>query len=155
MDPKQRFPRIKMVAAATLVLFLAGCERSGNARFTPDADVARSSLQTALTAWRDGRPCGPIEGTPPIRVADSLWQNGQQIASFEIGDELADADGTKQYPVKLTLKKGGKVEDVRYIVNGRDPVWIFSETDYKRMIDMGNGTEPAKPRAAAGRRGGH
>jgi hypothetical protein len=140
--------------AAALLLPLAGCDGSGNARFAPDADVARSSLETALTAWRDGRPCGPIEGTPPIRIADSRWQNGEQIASFQIGDEQADQDGTKQFPVKLTIKKSGTVEDVRYIVHGRDPVWIYSEADYKRMIDMGNGAEPAKARPAAGRRGG-
>jgi hypothetical protein len=154
MDPKQRSSLMAMAAAATLALFLAGCEGTGNARFTPDADVARSSLQTALNAWRDGSPCGPIEAKPPIRVADSLWQNGQQIESFQVGDEQADADGTKQFPVKLTIKKTGKVEDVRYVVYGRDPVWVFSEADYKRMIDMGNGAEPAKPRSASGRRGG-
>ncbi len=156
----RRFPLIAVAFAATLLSSMAGCEGTGNARFIPDADAARSSLETALGAWRDGKPCGPIEGTPPIRVADSAWQNGEQIASFEIGDEEADADGTKQFPVKLTLKKGGKVQEVRYIVNGRDPVWIFSEADYKRMIDMGNGEatgkrpKSAKPRSSAGERGG-
>jgi hypothetical protein len=154
MNRTFRMPAASMAAAAMLVVFVAGCEGTGTARFTPDAEVARSSLQTALTAWRDGKPCGPIEAKPPITVADSLWQNGQQIQSFEIGDEQADADGTKQYPVKLTLKKSGKVEEVRYMVHGRDPVWIYSETDYKRMVDMGNGTEPAKPRGASTRRPG-
>ncbi len=154
MNPKQRVPLIGLLAAAAMAISLAGCEGTGNARFAPDADVARKSLQTTLDAWRDGKPCGPIESTPPIQVADSLWQSGQQIDSFAIGDEQSDDDGTKQFPVKLTLKKTGKVEDVRYFVHGRGPVWIYSETDYKRMIDMGNGTEPAKPRAAAGRRGG-
>jgi hypothetical protein len=154
MNPRFRHPATQMAAVAMLVLFTAGCEGSGNARFTPDAEVARSSLQTALTAWRDGKPCGPIEGKPSIHVADSLWQNGQQIQSFEIGDEQSDEDGIKKFSVKLTVTKTGKVESVSYYVNGRDPVWIYSETDYKRMVDMGNGTEPAKPRGAAGRRGG-
>ncbi len=154
MKPKQHVSLMGMVAAVAMALSLAGCEGTGNARFVPDADVARSSLETALGAWRDGKPCEPIESTPPIRIADSLWQGGQQIESFAIGDEESDDDGTKQFPVKLTLKKTGKVEGVRYYVHGRNPVWIYSETDYKRMIDMGNGTEPAKPRGAAGRRGG-
>lgn len=154
MNRTFRIPAPPLAPATMLVLFVAGCGGAGNARFTPDADVARSSLQTALAAWQDGKPYGPIEATPPIRVADSPWQNGQQIQSFEIGDEQADSDGTKQYPVKLTFKKSGKVEEVRYYVHGRDPVWIYSETDYKRMVDMGNGTEPAKPRGTTGRRGG-
>jgi hypothetical protein len=153
MNANHHHRLIGMAAAATFVLSLAGCEGTGNARFVPDAELARSSLQTALSAWRDGRPCGPIESTPPIRIADSLWQNGQQIGSFEIGDEQADADGTKQFPVKLTLKKDGKTREVRYMVHGRDPVWVFSEADYKRMIDMGNGTESAKPGKSTRRRG--
>jgi hypothetical protein len=139
--------------AAAILLLPAGCGDTSGARYAPNADVARSSLEAALTSWRNGQACGPIEATPPIRVADSRWQNGQQIAAFEIGDGKADEDGAKQFPVKLTLKKDGKVEEVRYVVYGRDPVWVYSETDYKRMIDMGNGTEPAKPRGAPGRRG--
>jgi hypothetical protein len=149
-----RIPATPMFAAAALVLFVAGCGGQGNAKFTPDAEVAKTSLQTALDVWREGKPCGPIEAKPPIRISDSLWQNGEQIQSFEIGDEEPGEEGIKQFPVKLTIKKTGKVESVRYYVNGRDPVWIYSEMDYKRMVDMGNGTEPAKPRGAAGRRGG-
>jgi hypothetical protein len=106
----------------------------------------------ALTAWRDGRPCGPIEATPPVRVADSLWQGGQAIEAFQIGDEQAAEDGTKRFPVKLTMKKTKAVQEVRYIVYGRDPVWVFSEADYRRMIDMGNGPETSKRRPGRSRR---
>jgi predicted small lipoprotein YifL len=160
MKHVRRFPLIATALAAALLSSLAGCGGTGNARYIPDAEVARASLETALGAWRDGKPCGPIEGTPPIRVADSAWQNGEQIASFEIGDEQAADDGAKEFPVKLTLKKDGKVRDVRYVINGRDPVWIYSEADYKRMNEMGNGEatckrpNAAKPRSSAGERGG-
>jgi hypothetical protein len=141
-------------AAVASLPALAGCDATGGARYVPPADVARTSLEAALAAWRDGRPCGPIEAAPPIQIADSRWQNGQQIEAFQIGDEQPDGDGTRQFPVKLTIKKSGKVEEVRYIVHGRDPVWIYSDIDYKRMIDMGNGTEPARPRTPVARRSG-
>ena len=122
-------------------------------RYTPTQDEARSSLEAALTAWRNGQPCGPIEATPPIQVADSLWQGGEQIEAIQIGDEVSAEDGTKQFPVKLTIKKTKKVQDVRYIVNGRDPVWIYSQSDYQRMIDMGNGSVTASPKTGRGRSG--
>ena len=83
---------------------LAGCGAS-HARFTPTSGEARSSLEAALTAWRDGKPYGPVAATPPVQVADSAWQAGQQVESFEIGDEEDDGDGTKQFVVKLKMKK--------------------------------------------------
>ena len=43
------------VAALPLVSLLAGCGAS-HARYTPTSDEARSSLEAALTAWRDGKP---------------------------------------------------------------------------------------------------
>jgi hypothetical protein len=147
---------IGLIAAALGLFLLAGCDASGRARFTPTQDEARASLEAALTAWRDGRPCGPIEASPPVQVADSLWQSGQQIESFQIGDEEDPGDGTKQFPVKLTMKKTKKVQEVRYVVHGRDPVWVFGEADYKQMIDMSNGPEPARNRSSgrAGRTSG-
>jgi hypothetical protein len=141
-----------IAAMAALLTAMAGCDATGNARHVPDADLARTSLQTALTAWRDGRPCEPIAGPPAIQVSDSRWRDGQQIAAFEIGEEQADGDETRQFPVKLTFKKTGKVEEVRYVVHGREPVWVYSDTDYKRLIDMGNGEDTG--RAPTARRRG-
>jgi hypothetical protein len=136
-----------MVAIAPCLLTLAGCDNAGHARYTPTQGEARSSLEAALTAWREGRSPESIDATPPVRVADSLWQGGEQIESFEVGAEEPADDGTKRFPVKLTMKKSKKMEDVRYVVNGRDPVWVFSERDYQRMIDMGNGSSNAAVKA--------
>jgi hypothetical protein len=146
-----RSRRLWLLAAAPALFFLAGCDGTGHARFSPTQDEARSALEAALTAWRDGRPFGSIEATPPVRVADSLWQGGQAIEAFQIGDKQDSEDGTKRFPVKLTMTKTKKVQDVGYVVYGRDPVWVFSETDYQRMIDMGNGPQPSRGRASRGR----
>ncbi len=70
-------------------------------------------------------------------------KRGEQLESFQIGEEEAGDDGTKQFAVKLTMKKSKTSEDVRYIVHGRDPVWVFREEDYKRTLNMENNPEPA------------
>ncbi len=75
-----------LVVAAPLLGLLAGCGE-GHAKYKPTADEARTSLEAALTAWRDGKPYGPIETKPPVHMVDSVWQGGQQIESFQIGDE--------------------------------------------------------------------
>ena len=90
---------------------------------------------------------------PPVRMVDSAWQQGQQIESFQIGDEEDTEDGTKQFTVKLTLKKAKEPQEVRYVVHGRDPVWVYREEDYKRMLHMDNNPAPAKTKTASGRSG--
>lgn len=150
---KIRLWLISRIAVAPISLVLMGCGGTGHSQFTPTRDEARSSLEAALTAWRDGKPYGPIASIPPVNVADSAWQAGRKIESFQIGDEEDPHDGTKQFPVKLTLTKDKSTLEVRYVVNGRDPAWVFSETDYKRMIDMGNGPESDKGKSRPGKAG--
>src|ERR1017187_5099766 len=108
------------LAAMFPFLVVAGCGGTGHAKFTPTAGEARSSLEASLTAWRDGKPSGEIDATPPVRMVDSEWQRGQQIESFQIGDEEDTGDGTKQFTVKLTMKKAKNQQEVRYVVHGRD-----------------------------------
>jgi hypothetical protein len=142
MNLVKRFRCLGLIAALPLVSLLTGCGAS-HARFTPTSGEARSSLEAALTAWRDGKPYGPVEATPPVQITDTAWQGGQQIESFEIGDEEDGGDGTKQFAVTIKMKKPQGDQSVRYVVHGRDPVWVYREEDYKRMLNMDNNPVPA------------
>jgi hypothetical protein len=121
-----------------------GCWRDA-ARYTPEADVARKSLEAALTAWRDGRPIGSIEdSSPPVRVVDSSWRSGEKLESFEVlGEE--DVDGRKEFSVRLTMKEPRGEKEARYIAHGRDPIWVYRGEDFARAMDMDHQPEP--PRA--------
>jgi hypothetical protein len=146
---------LSAIAILSLTLGLAGCDSTSNARFIPDGTAARSALEKALTAWRDGQPYGPIEGTPSIQIADSRRQKGEAISAFEVTAEKPGDDGTHEFTVRLTpTKKAGtpQPQEVRYMIHGRDPVWIYSEADYKRMVDMGNGAPAANPAGTGSRR---
>ena len=141
--------RLRLVAAPVLLSLIAGCGGE-NARYKPSSSDAASSLEKALTAWRDGKPYGALDETPPVRVVDTDWQGGKQLESFEIGQEEDPGDGTKQFAVKLKLKKSAAEQDTRYVVHGRDPVWVYRDEDFKRMMNMDNNPEP--PRKSAQRR---
>src|SRR5579864_5228863 len=104
MKTAMRFRREGLVVLVPLLGLIAGCGAS-HARFTPTSGEARSSLEAALTAWRDGKAYGQVEAKPPVQMVDSAWQAGQQLESFQIGDEEAGSDGSKQFVVKLTMKK--------------------------------------------------
>jgi hypothetical protein len=153
MHSANRFRYLGLVAALPLASLLAGCD-SSQARFTPTAAEGRSSLEAALTAWRDGKPYGSVEATPAVTVGDSAWQAGQQIESFEIGEEEDNGDGTKQFPVTLKMKKPPGNQSVRYVVQGRGPVWVYREEDYNRMLNMDNNPVPASKAKPGSRRVG-
>jgi len=148
-----RFRCAGLVLLAPLLGLMAGCGAS-HARYVPTSGEARSSLEAALTAWRDGKAVGDVEAKPPVHVVDSAWQAGRQLESFQIGDEEDVGDGTKQFVVKLTMKKAKGEQDVRYVVHGRDPVWVFTAEEYKHMLDMDNKPETAPTSKAGSRRSG-
>jgi hypothetical protein len=136
-----------------LLGLMVGCGAS-HARYVPTSGEARSSLEAALTAWRDGKAFGDVEAKPPVHVVDAAWQGGRQLESFQIGDEEDLGDGTKQFVVKLRMKKANADQDVRYVVHGRDPVWVFTAEEYKHMLDMDNKPDAAaKPRTGLRRSG--
>jgi hypothetical protein len=110
------------------------CGRSA----VPPADVARSALETALTAWRDGKkPADVAQASPPIQAVDNEWTTGRKLVSFEIGDEKP-SETDKQFVVKLKFDKATKDEEVTYVIIGTDPVAVYREADFLRMLNMDN-----------------
>jgi len=129
-------PRIRVCRppAGFLVLLLAcgGCGR-GAQSFVPAEATARKALETALTAWKNGRAVGAIEGGDlPIQVLDSAWYKGHKLDSFEVLGDETDADGKRWYTVRLHMRKPPGTQTVRYLVTGRAALWIYREEDYKR-----------------------
>ena len=131
------------LALGALLTASSGCE-SDAARYAPTMDVARKSLEAALTAWREGRPIGALEGdTPPVRVVDSSWRSGEKLETFQVLG-VGDADGRKEFSVRLTMKEPRGEKEARYIVHGRDPIWVYRGEDFARAMDMDHQPEPPR-----------
>jgi hypothetical protein len=148
-----RYRRLCLMVTLPLLGLASGCSPT-LARYTPTTDEARTSLQAALSAWRDGKPYGPVEAATGVQVADQAWQAGHVVEAFEIGEETDNGDGTKQFAVTLKMKKPVGEVSAQYFVHGRDPVWVYREEDYKRMINMDNNPAPASSSKSATRRPG-
>ena len=132
-----------MVRAIVVGLVLAGacgCANRGNDYFIPKEAAARDALEAALNAWKNGERPGKIAGASvPIEVADSRWLAGQKLSSFEIIQEDPSDSGMRWFTVKLNVQSGkGKSgsQTVRYVVVGKDPLWVYREEDYKRPAGM-------------------
>lgn len=117
------------------IAFLAGCNKSGEEKFTPPSATARQALGTALTHWRDGqaKPSQFAFEKVKVEVQDQNWADGQKLQSFEIvGEEPNSSGGARVFTVKLKTAKGEQT--VKYYVVGIDPLWIYGESDYKKLI---------------------
>lgn len=129
-------------------LALPGCGGGAKA-FAPRAASAREALDAALTAWKNGeRPDTLASRSPVLHAVDSHWRSGQSLQSFEVVKE-EPGDGVQRFSVKLTTKDGGaKSKDVQaeatYVVVGRDPVWVYRDEDYARLLGMEDNPQPRK-----------
>jgi hypothetical protein len=124
------------VCTGALVVLVAcgasiGCHRSPD--YIPSVKTSREALDTALSAWVNGQPIGPINTvSPPIQVVDTAWWKGQRLASYEVLDEETTKDGLPCFSVRLHKSAPSGEETVRYVITGKAPVWVYREEDYKK-----------------------
>lgn len=117
-----------------LVLALAGCSKPGEEQFIPPEATARQALETALDAWKEGKKPGQFSlGTVKVQVVDAVWSSGQKLSGYQIVAEES-SNGPRWFTVKLTLPGGEKT--AKYAVLGKDPLWVYGETDYKKLSGM-------------------
>jgi hypothetical protein len=124
-----------------LAVFLAlaaclGCGSGGTDQFLPSENVSRKALETALTAWQNGQPMDQVgNASPAIQVAEPRWQAGQKLGGYEIVKEESEA-GHTFFSVKLKLKSQPREQVVRYVVVGKDPLWVYTEEEFNRKGGM-------------------
>jgi hypothetical protein len=113
-------------------LFAAGCSKQGEAKFTPTEARAKQALEKALDAWKGGQPKpGTLKlDAVGVEVVDGIWTSGEKLSGYQIVGEEA-GEGPRFFTVKLTLGKGERT--VKYAVLGIDPLWVYSEADYKKL----------------------
>src|SRR5262249_17874098 len=133
-----QYRAMRLLAASLFALYClacAGCSTRSNAEFVPAVGRARDALTQALSAWQNGKPPHIKDADPPVEALDSRWKKGAKLASFEILETEPGA-GPSWFKVKLTLKEPAAEKTVRYIVIGNDPLWVYSEEEYKAVTGM-------------------
>jgi hypothetical protein len=131
-----------LAAAALIMLTHTGCGGSGT---TPSSDVAKASLESALSAWMAGTPPGSIDAsTPPIQAVDSVWRSGRKLDDFEIVGEAGNGS-PREFVVQLTHGDPPARQEARYLVIGTGPIWIYRAEDYERVIKMDDNPSEKKP----------
>jgi hypothetical protein len=113
-------------------LILPACSKPGPEKFIPSETQARQALETALNAWKGGKAqSDPLSlGKVKVVVVDPAWSAGEKLTAFEILSEEA-GEGPRHFTVKLTVAKGERT--MKYVVLGNDPLWVYTEAEYKRL----------------------
>jgi hypothetical protein len=119
-----------------LILFGVGCSGQGGG-YVPPEENARHALEAALTAWQHGEPMDKVQvDGANVSVTDSKWKAGARLISFEIVQTESPAEAADRphvFLVRLKMEKPPAEKEYRYVIFGKNPLWVCDEDDYKRM----------------------
>jgi hypothetical protein len=124
-----------MLVGACVAACVAGCGKSSDAgRFVPRKDVALQALNLSLDAWQRGSDDSALalDDGVAVEVVDQHRRVGQTLQKFTIIGEVA-GDGGRWFEVELHLAEPEHREQVRYVVVGVDPLWVFRRIDYEML----------------------
>ena len=137
---------LALILAAWSAALAPGCGGSSRA-YTPSATSARQALDSALSAWQKGtKPESLASASPPVHPVDFQWQAGQGLEAYQILAEEPGEGSQCKFSVSLKLKKTPAALKTRYIVVGREPLWVYREEDFTRLLNMDNNPRPSTPR---------
>jgi hypothetical protein len=110
------FSRLSQVAMCVALLSVFGCGGNNAPPATIDVNVARESLQRALTAWKDqAQPQSLMQdAASPVHVADEDWIMGFKLQAFEVASSepmpITSACVRFEVKLELTSPKGQRVQ---------------------------------------------
>ncbi len=141
--------------------FAAGCGDAprGPAEFVaPGLESSKAALVASLDAWKaDRRTSGVMIGSKPsIGVVDST-RTDRPLLDYEVVGPLMVVEKARPFAVRLVLGGPREAVETRYLVMGQDPLWVFRQEDFERLLHwehkMGGeattATAPAGPPAEA------
>jgi hypothetical protein len=128
--------RLRLLSSALLIAMFStlGCGGNHTPPATIDLNVAKESLNRALTAWKDqAQPQSLLQDAKtPLHVADEDWIMGYQLQAFELtqSEPKSMTASCVRFDVKLDLTspKGQRVQrKVQYSVTTSPSISVIRE----------------------------
>ena len=109
----------------------------------PDLASSRAALAASLDAWKaDDRASGVLIGSKPsIGVVDSARKD-RPLLDYQILGPLMVVEKARPFAVRLVLGSPRESVAARYLVLGRDPLWVFRQEDFERMLHWEHAMAP-------------
>ncbi|WP_165066424.1 hypothetical protein [Paludisphaera rhizosphaerae] len=143
----------RSLALSALVILAAGCRdtASGIADLPlPDLNSSKAALTTSLNEWKAGRRVSGIQvgSNPMVGVVDSARAD-RPLIEYEIEGPLMTVGKARPFAVRLVLGEPKETVEARYVIVGQDPLWVFRQEDFDRMLHwehkMDDGDHGAPP----------
>jgi hypothetical protein len=101
----------------------------------PDLEASKAALVASLDAWKaDQRGSGVMIGSAPtIGIVDAM-RTERPLLEYEVVGPLMIVDKGRPFAVRLVLDAPRETVAARYVVIGRDPLWVFRQEDFERML---------------------
>jgi hypothetical protein len=122
------------ISAVLTAISLSGCGRAKSAAsYVPNANKARQALTLALSGWQQNNNAAlSLDDQTVVQVVDQHRRPGQTLDEFTILGEVS-GDGGRWFEVELKLANPVQSEQVRYVIVGIDPLWVFRQPDYEML----------------------
>jgi hypothetical protein len=101
----------------------------------PDLESSTAALVASLDAWKaDRRASGVMIGSAPtIGIVDAM-RIERPLLEYEVVGPLMVVEKGRPFAVRLVLDAPRETVAARYVVIGRDPLWVFRQEDFDRML---------------------
>ncbi len=115
--------RSRGLPLVVLMISLCGCTQE-TASHTLDPELARTSVEKAMTAWVEGKT--PKDLQPEIVVGDTAWVQGKKLVSFQVLRDEETSDGSNLH-IRVQRKFAAEESKVTYIVGTSPVITIFPQ----------------------------
>lgn len=136
---------LRLTGLSIIMIASVGCGAHAEyGKYIPSEDKAQKALESALTAWKEGKPPGPVEGaSPAVQLYDSRRQANRRLKDFEILGAVQSDAGPNAFEVRLALENPAEQLKLRFFILGNDPLMVCSQEDYESMGSWEKSTSPA------------
>jgi hypothetical protein len=126
---------LRWFVAASITAGCGGTRREPAELGPPDVVTSRAALVASLDTWRaDQRGTGVVIGSSPmIGIVDSL-RGERSLLDYEVLGPLMVLEKAQPFAVRLVVNSPRETITTRYLVLGRDPLWVFRQEDFERML---------------------
>jgi hypothetical protein len=148
--PRTRRSLLVWLVVASLAAGCGGAPAGPPDFEAPGLEPSKAALATSLDAWKaDRRETGVLIGSKPaIGVVDAARAD-RPLLDYEIVGPLMVAGKVRPFAVQLVLGDPREAVAARYVVMGRDPLWVFREEDFERMLHWEHRMDGAAPSGPA------
>ena len=101
----------------------------------PELESAKSALVASLDAWKaNRRESGVMIGSKPAVGIVDASRADRPLLGYEVVGPLMVVGKARPFAVRLVLGEPREEIATRYLVMGQDPLWVYRQEDFERML---------------------